>query len=198
MIEVCKRMYMKKQIFLALILCSFFCISCVSVKKINGLDKVYVTNTKQINILPPSEIEQPIDEVMLLTADMGNQIFTTPVYVSADGEGIYMTILTDFGIEIGSIWYDGFSANMDCSIFPEKLKAVYLINEFQNAYYKSQSLKQNLEASKLIFEESKKDDTMVRTIKSENKIIEDIVISESSVVISNYLRGYKITLLKSE
>ena len=87
---------------------------------------------------------------------------------------------------------------MDCSIFPEKLKAVYLINEFQNAYYKSQSLKQNLEASKLIFEESKKDDTMVRTIKSENKIIEDIVISESSVVISNYLRGYKITLLKSE
>ena len=198
MIEVCKRMYMKKQIFLALILCSFFCISCVSVKKINGLDKVYVTNTKQINILPPSEIEQPIEEVMLLTADMGNQIFTTPVYVSADEEGIYMTILTDFGIEIGSIWYDGLSANMDCSIFPEKLKAVYLINEFQNAYYKSQSLKQNLEASKLIFEESKKDDTMVRTIKSENKIIEDIVISESSVVISNYLRGYKITLLKSE
>lgn len=189
---------MKKHIFLALILCSFFCISCVSVKKINGLDKVYVTNTKQINILPPSEIEQPIDEVMLLTADMGNQIFTTPVYVSADEEGIYMTILTDFGIEIGSIWYDGLSANMDCSIFPEKLKAVYLINEFQNAYYKSQSLKQNLEASKLIFEESKKDDTMVRTIKSENKIIEDIVISESSVVISNYLRGYKITLLKSE
>lgn len=198
MIEVCKRMYMKKQFFLALILCSFFCISCVSVKKINGLDKVYVTNTKQINILPPSEIEQPIEEVMLLTADMGNQIFTTPVYVSADEEGIYMTILTDFGIEIGSIWYDGLSANMDCSIFPEKLKAVYLINEFQNAYYKSQSLKQNLEASKLIFEESKKDDTMVRTIKSENKIIEDIVISESSVVISNYLRGYKITLLKSE
>lgn len=189
---------MKKLCLLIVLCCAALFTSCVSVKKINGLDKVYVTNTKQINVLPPADIEEPIDEVMLLTADMGNQVFTTPIYVAADESGIYITILTDFGIAIGTIEYDGFSAYMDCPMFPDKLKAVYLINEFQNAYYKKEALQQNLTASKLIFEESEKDDTIVRTIKSGNKIIEDIVITSGSVEISNHLRGYKITLLKSE
>jgi len=189
---------MKKISLLTFLICAVLFSSCVTVKKINSLEPVYVTNTKQINVLPPDDIEQPIDEVMLLTADMGNQVFSTPVYVAADNSGIYMTILTDFGIAIGNIDYDGDRADMDCPMFPEKLKAVYLINEFQNAYYKAQALKQNLESSKLIFEESEKDDTIVRTIKSGNKIIEDIVITSGSVEINNYLRGYKITLFRSE
>lgn len=201
MIEVCnlKGAFVKNTIkILFSLMILLLATSCVSVKKINDLEPVYVTNTKQINVLPPQHIKENVDEVMLLTADMGNEVFTTPVYVSADKDGIYMTILTDFGIEIGSIWYDGQVADMDCSMFPKNLKAVYLINEFQNGFYKSEALKKNLENSKLIFEENQKGDTIVRTVKSGNKIIENIVISKNSVEISNILRGYKITLLKSE
>ena len=183
---------------------SLLFISCISTPKNidlqvqKDLGKVFVTNTKSIYLLSPDFLSKPVDKLFLMTFESDSFKFSTPIYVYADKSGIYLTILNDFGIDMGSLNFSDGQIELDSSIFPDKIKPVYLINEFQNAFYQQAALSQNLKNSSLDLQILEEENCQKRIIKSSKKLVEEIEISSSSVVITNHIRGYKITLLESD
>ena len=183
---------------------SLLFISCISTPKNidlqvqKDLGKVFVTNTKSIYLLSPDFLSKPVDKLFLMTFESDSFKFSTPIYVYADKSGIYLTILNNFGIDMGSLNFSDGQIELDSSIFPDKIKPVYLINEFQNAFYQQAALSQNLKNSSLDLQILEEENCQKRIIKSSKKLVEEIEISSSSVVITNHIRAYKITLLESE
>ena len=195
---------LKKLPIVLLINLSLLFISCISSPKNidlqvqKDLGKVFVTNTKSIYILSPDFLSKPVDKLFLMTFESDSFKFSTPIYVYADKSGIYLTILNNFGIDMGSLNFSDGQIELDSSIFPDKIKPVYLINEFQNAFYQQAALSQNLKNSSLDLQILEEENCQKRIIKSSKKVVEEIEISSSSVVITNHIRAYKITLLESD
>ena len=195
---------LKKLPIVLLLNLSLLFISCISTPKNidlqvqKDLGKVFVTNTKSIYLLSPDFLSKPVDKLFLMTFESDSFKFSTPIYVCADKSGIYLTILNDFGIDMGSLNFSDGQIELDSSIFPDKIKPVYLINEFQNAFYQQAALSQNLKNSSLDLQILEEENCQKRIIKSSKKLVEEIEISSSSVVITNHIRAYKITLLESD
>ena len=195
---------LKKLPIVLLLNLSLLFISCISTPKNidlqvqKDLGKVFVTNTKSIYLLSPDFLSKPVDKLFLMTFESDSFKFSTPIYVYADKSGIYLTILNDFGIDMGSLNFSDGQIELDSSIFPDKIKPVYLINEFQNAFYQQAALSQNLKNSSLNLQILEEENCQKRIIKSSKKLVEEIEISSSSVVITNHIRAYKITLLESD
>lgn len=195
---------LKKLPIVLLLNLSLLFISCISTPKNidlqvqKDLGKVFVTNTKSIYLLSPDFLSKPVDKLFLMTFESDSFKFSTPIYVYADKSGIYLTILNNFGIDMGSLNFSDGQIELDSSIFPDKIKPVYLINEFQNAFYQQAALSQNLKNSSLDLQILEEENCQKRIIKSSKKLVEEIEISSSSVVITNHIRAYKITLLESD
>lgn len=169
-------------------------VSCATVKPVNNLSKVFVTNTKQINLLPPEAIETTIDDMMQLSGDFGDVSFALITLVQADENGLYFSLMNDFGTDMGTISYDGIDAIADTPILPPKLKVEYILNDFQNAFYKPEELKKNLNKSKLDFSVEKDGEKEVRRVLNNGKVIEEVTVTAEGALINNLLRGYSFSL----
>ena len=192
-------------LILVIFICSLF-FSCASnkIQTVGNLNPVYVTNTKAVNLLPPTTMAVPIDQVQLLNGRFGTQEFTLITYFQLDSSGIFITLLNDFGTDMGSATYDGNTVQFDSPVFPKNMKAEYIIADIQNAYYNFEDLRENFEKSGLIFEEkiinvdNGDSPHVTRLIKNGKKVIEEITICEKSIRIQNYLRGYEYNLTQAE
>lgn len=163
-------------------------------KKINP---VYVTNSNKVYLLPAEEMDGSEDCLQLLNGVFGETSFTLMIYFQADQKGIFMSLLNDFGTDMGTLSYDGEKVVFDSAVFPQNLKAEYILLDIQNAYYKSEALQKLYESSGLTFEEEKSENT-IRRIKNGKKIVEEITINDNSIKIENYLRGYEYNLTRGE
>lgn len=181
----------------------FLMVSCSS-SKVTGADEgkslapVYVTNSKSIQLLAPECMDGAIDNVQLLNGSFGKQNFSLISYFQADSNGIFIALLNDFGTDMGSASYDGKSVVFESPVFPKNMKAEYIIADIQNAYYKSECLKDNYSKSGLSFEEEKTENCTKRYVKNGKNVIEEITISEKSIRIVNNLRGYEYNLIEGE
>ena len=99
---------------------------------------------------------------------------------------------------MGNLSYDGEEVVFNSAVFPENLKAEYILLDIQNAYYKNQSLQNAYEQVGLTFEEEKTEEGIIRRVKNGKKIVEEITINLNSIKINNYLRGYQYNLTKAE
>lgn len=175
--------------------------SCNSTKKIeseSALSPVYITNTKPIQLLPPSSMNGQENCLQLLNGDFGTQSFSLLVYFEADENGIFMTLLNDFGTDMGNLSYDGSSVLFESAVFPKNMKAEYILADIQNAYYKVEDLKANYEAAGLTFEVVNDGEKSIRRIKNGKKTVEEITISGNFIKIQNILRGYEYKLTGEE
>ena len=120
------------------------------------------------------------------------------LYFQCDESGIFITLLNDFGTDMGNLSYDGEEVVFNSAVFPENLKAEYILLDIQNAYYKNQSLQNAYEQVGLTFEEEKTEEGIIRRVKNGKKIVEEITINLNSIKINNYLRGYQYNLTKAE
>jgi len=162
------------------------------------LSPVYVTNTKPVQLLPPQSMNGAESSLQLLNGDFGTQGFSLLVYFEADENGIFMTLLNDFGTDMGSLSYDGKSVSFQSAVFPKNMKAEYIVADIQNAYYKVEDLKANYKAAGLVFEVVEEDGKIIRRIKNGKKVVEEITISGNSIRIQNVLRGYEYKLTGEE
>lgn len=170
--------------------------SCVTVKTVGHLNKVYVTNTKQINILPPENIQTEIDGQCYLVITFQDSSFGMLSYIQADKECLYINLMNDFGTEMGELYYDGDSVSLDCSLIPEALKGEYIVNDLQYALYDVNAVTKNLKESKLVFKVQLTDSGIEeRYVYNGDKLIEKVVISETGYEIINYLREYQYTIM---
>ncbi len=182
----------------------FFCLfslsSCASAKNQTGLRPVYITNSKKISLLSPEFSNRTIDAVQLLDGTYGDTSFTLMSYTQIDSNGINLALMNDFGTDMGNLSYDGESVVFDSAYFPKALPGEYIICDIQNAFYDSYELEKNYKAAGLKFESvltlyEDGEALETRKIFDGKKLIEEITISEKSVIINNFLRGYKYTLL---
>ncbi len=192
--------------FTILIFCvCIFLTSCVSKSKINdevqsdgcavNLRPVYITNSKKIILLLPEYNAVEVDSIQLLNGSFGDTEFSLMSYTQIDSTGISLSLMNDFGTDMGNVFYDGEKVVFDSAYFPKQLPGEYIIADIQNAFYDAAVLKCNYEKSGLIFEEEKNENSTIRKIIDKKKIIEEIRIEEKSVSINNYLRNYKYVLI---
>lgn len=192
--------------FTILIFCvCIFLTSCASKSKINDevssgfcavdLRPVYITNSKKIMLLLPEYNDVVVDSIQLLNGSFGDTEFSLMSYTQIDSTGISLSLMNDFGTDMGNVFYDGEKIVFDSAYFPKQLPGEYIIADIQNAFYDSAVLKRNYEKSGLIFEEEKNENSTIRKIIDKKKVIEEIRIEEKSVSINNYLRNYKYVLI---
>ncbi len=188
---------MKKIVFL-LIIFALSLAGCSTTKIEHTTSPVYVTNTKVMYLLPLENMEGEIDSYQLLNGRFGDSKFTLLCYMICNSREISIDLLNDFGTDMGNLQYDGSSVNFTSAVFPENLKAEYILLDIQNAYYQVGALQEAYKAVGLSFEEEIQGETVIRKIKNGKKIIELITKNGNSVKIQNNLRGYEYNLTEGE
>lgn len=169
--------------------------SCATNSRLN---KVYVTNSTRVELLPLSAISQPICEYQYFEGNFDSKSFFADLFLQADQNEIYISISSSFGISAGSIFFDGENIEFESDFFPKNLKCEYIILDLQNAYADFSALKNHYEKYKIDFEENSDSEKTVRKIKKNQKTIEEIQIEKNKITIENYLRKYKYTLITAE
>jgi len=181
--------------FIAVLLFIIFIFSsCVTVKNKNTLKPVYITNTKKISLLQPENIAVISDELQLLTGSYGQTSFSLLLYSQINEKEINLTLLNEFGTDMGSLFFDGKEVIFESAFLSGKLPAEYIIADIQNAYYNADALKKSFASSNLIFCEEEN----IRRIYDGKNLIEEITFLNNTVSIKNFLRGYEYNLEKVE
>lgn len=157
-------------------------------------------------------MEGSVDGIQRMNASFGEQSFDFDVYVISDSTQLSMTILNEFGTTLGSLFYDGAHLEFDSAVFPKKLKAEYIVADFQFCLYNAEELKPALAKIGVDFEVSGEKETggtftEKRILRKDGKIIakitknyknEDDAASDgkklNSIHYENLLRGYAYTL----
>ena len=188
--------------FLCILVISLFMISCKSTevskssKKITatGLRPIYVTNTKKVELLLPEYALGTYDGIQLLEGTFGDTSFTLLSYTQIDATGISLSLMNDFGSDMGNVFYDGNNVVFDSAYFPKALPGEYIICDIQNAFYDFVVLEDNYMRAGLMFEVG----DGFRKVYDGKKLIEEISIIDDTVTIKNHLRGYEYKLTKIE
>ena len=188
--------------FLCILVISLFMISCKSTevskssKKITatGLRPIYVTNTKKVELLLPEYALGTYDGIQLLEGTFGDTSFTLLSYTQIDATGISLSLMNDFGSDMGNVFYDGNNVVFDSAYFPKALPGEYIICDIQNAFYDFVVLEDNYVRAGLRFEVG----DGFRKVYDGKKLIEEISIIDDTVTIKNHLRGYEYKLTKIE
>ncbi len=196
-------------VFLAVLLVSLT--SCLSVKKevssngltATGLRPVYVTNKKKVNLLKPEVVWFTFDGIQLLEGSFGDTSFTLLSYTQIDATGISLSLMNDFGTDMGTVSYDGSKVVFDSAYFPKNLPGEYIICDIQNAFYDIPSLEENYKNAGLTFEATlimgeTGTPVLIRRIYDGKKLIEEISDKDNAITIKNYLRGYEYNLTRIE
>ena len=174
--------------------------SCASKKiEASGLRPVYVTNSKKVNLLNPSKVCAVFEGVQVLNGSFGSQSFSLLSYTQIDAKGINLSLMNDFGTDMGNLFYDGSKVIFDSAYFPKALPGEYIICDIQNAYYDKDELRKNFEAAGLKFVVITEENAVeIRKIFDGKNLIEEISISQNEVKIQNFLRGYSYQLVNAE
>ena len=208
----------------SVISCSSSKIQQISQKNENSsvLPQVYITNSKKIKLLKNSEFQGNFDKIQMISGNFGSQNFEFLGNLQIDSNSLSLTILSPMGTDLGAIYFDEKGIVLDSAYFPQNLKAEYIICDIQSAYFPAESLRENFKEAGLSFTEEimnlskneenvKTDDEIpqnsknlieknqiIRKIYDKNKIIEEIVISQNEIRISNKLRNYEYILINLE
>ena len=164
------------------------------------LNKVYVTNTKKVPLLAPDALQGPRDCYEYFTGTFGEKTFASLCYLNADEDGISVVLMNEFGMEMGTLVYDGKSAALNSSLFPKKLKSEYILLDLQNVLYDAEKLSAHYKNYGLDFSEKVLEDgTVLRELKNKKKLIEKITVTLNKegarlTRIENLLRGYVFEL----
>jgi hypothetical protein len=160
---------------------------------------VYVTNTNVIDLLPPQNIDGPLDMLTMLNGKFGDTGFYIQAYIQADENGLFISLMNDFGTDMGSLSYTGDRLAFDSSVFPQSLKPQYIAADIQFTYYAADAVRSVLNQAGLDFDVSKSNGgTETRKVMHGKKCIEEITKSPGAVKIVNYLRGYEYNLAEAE
>ena len=198
--------------FLRIFVLSLFLISCKSTDVVKtsagkitatGLRPIYITNSKKVELLLPEYADGAYDVFRILDGNFGNTSFSFLSYTQIDETGISLSLMNDFGADMGNVFYDGTKVVFDSAYFPKNLPGEYIICDIQNAFYDSAVLEENYKNAGLTFEETvimweTGTPEEIRKIFDGSKLIEEISNHDDTITIKNYLRGYEYKLTKIE
>jgi len=171
----------------------FFCLcSCASNTVIENASFVWLTNSSKYFLLPTQYIEKPMDSHQFISAFFDGRNFQTNVWVKADETGVDMVFINEMGSTMGNLSFCGKTIFFSSSVFPKTLRPEYIIADFQLCFYNASAVRQEIESSGLVFEETL---TGRRILDGSGVIvIIEIIKTHNTVSLINHLRGYTYTL----
>lgn len=179
--------------------CAFLSVSCATMKAESMKYPVYVTNSRVIDLLPPQDAAGTVDSLFLFSGNAGRTSFCIQAYMKIDQNGIFISLLNDFGTDMGSLSYTGEHLALDSAVFPKSIKPQYAAADIQFTYYNPDSVRSALQNAGLEFTVEQGDSgTEIRKIMDGEKCVEEITKTAGSVKINNYLRGYEYDLMEAE
>ncbi|GHV28170.1 hypothetical protein AGMMS4952_11180 [Spirochaetia bacterium] len=179
----------------------FLClVSCATNHDSSPYSPVYVTGKARYVLLPPSNIEMPLDMAQQVTGRYGKQEFVLDAWVKADERGITIALFNALGADMGQLSFDDAGISFVSSFFPPSLKPEYIAADFQFCFYRVDALVRALKDSGLTMVVAIYDSVTpeggkeVRTIYSGRKRIIEIVKTRKLIQYTNFLRDYSYTL----
>ncbi|MBQ9495873.1 MAG: DUF3261 domain-containing protein [Treponema sp.] len=172
--------------------------SCATTKTRGMQYPVYVTNTNVIDLLAPEYFDGTVDSLYLLSGSFGGTSFFVQAFMQADQSGMFLTLLNDFGVDMGSMTYTSENLSFDSAMFPKSLKGQYIAIDMQFAFYKPEAIAAALQKSGLDFVVEQTGGIEMRKIMKGKKCIEEIVKTRGAIQIVNYLRGYEYNLVEAQ
>ena len=174
------------------IILSLCFVSCASGTAVRGNRPfAYLTDSAKYVLLPPDNIEYPMDMAQYISASFMNQEYFFNAWVLADESGMEMTLLNELGANIGDLSYRNGTVSFSSPVFPKNLQPEYIVADFQLCFYNALPLRQALEEIGLFFESTE----TVRRVLQGSTLIVEIKKKSGSVQLVNHLRGYMYTLV---
>jgi hypothetical protein len=197
-------MHCKPELNLAGSLAVFLCLlSCASQPNKSPFFPVYVTDWARFALLPPAEIEKPIDAAQQISGSWGTDAFIMNAWVRADKKGIEIELYNGIGTDMGHFYFGEDDVFFQSSLFPAAFKAEYLAADFQFCFYRPAALEHALAKCDLGFEivrisGENGESVETRLIKDENKTIIEIKKTGNRISYENPYRGYSFTIREAE
>ena len=170
-----------------------------------GVAPVYYSDSRSVELLPTAAMTDPIDMPQHIAGnftkpDGSTDSFEADSWVRANDSILSITMFTGFGTTLGEITYERDSVKAESSVLDvTKMKAEYLVADFQVCFYPFAQLKVNFEKAGFTFVESRDasaDGDYVRTLKEGDRVILVATKKAREVSLVNELRkySYRITL----
>ena len=175
---------------LGVLLCLCSCASKAAAGKNGPLPYAWLTDRSKYILLPPEDIENPIDMPQFVSASYGGQDYFLNAWVKADETGMNMTLINSLGANMGELSYYYGAVSFSSPVFPQSFAAEFIVADFQLCFYNTLALRRALEDCGLSIEET----GAGRCILQGKNVIIEIEKSQNAVKLVNHLRGYAYTL----
>ena len=186
-------------------------VGCSSSNVKPGTAPVYYSDNRSVELLPTAVMTEPIDMPQHIAGnftkpDGSTDSFEADSWVRANDSILSITMFTGFGTTLGEITYERDSVKAESSVLDvTKMKAEYLVADFQVCFYPFAALKENFEKVGFTFVESRDASAdgevsaagdYVRTLKEGDRVILVATKKAREVSLVNELRkySYRITL----
>jgi len=183
----------KKITFLFLLLAGILIIFCSCASSAGARKNqlyVWLAGDSKFAILPPENIEKPMDGHQIVTASFGGQFYQLSAWVKADEMGIDMTLMNELGANMGELSFRDGSVSFSTPLLPKFIGGEYIVADFQFCFYNAPALAQALKDCGLSFIDTENS----RRILQEKNLIIEIEKSRNLVKLVNHSRGYAYTL----
>lgn len=195
-------------------LCAVCLTSChQSLVKPNSVP-IYYSDSGYINLLPTQAMSGSLDGLQHLEGtfskdptaqgaqeDTSSKTFSGEVWVRANDTLLSITLMSGFGTTIAELTYAKDSVSFASSLIDvEKMKAEYVLADFQACFYPFDALKKNFEKHGFVFTEKRSTEDgnpdFERVLSENGNVIFRITRKANEIVFENVLRhyAYHITL----
>ena len=175
-------------LFFGVLVCFYSCASASGTRE--NRPYAYLTDDSRFFLLPPEEIDKPIDMAQQISASFDGGDYFLNAWVMADQKGMDMILLNELGVNMGELSYRDGAVSFSSLVFPNSLRPEYIIADFQLCFYKDTALRQALDKCGLSLESTMSG----RRVYQKRKLILEIENTGRSVKFTNHLRGYTYTL----
>jgi hypothetical protein len=163
-------------------------LSCATAQRREVFEPVQVSSRVVFRLLPPGDIEKPLDMAQSMSGNSGEILFTLNCWVRADATGIFMNFFNEMGADMGELEYTVEGLSFFSPYVPKNFKAEYLIADFQFCFYNFEALASGLGGLKL--ERELSGGIELRRIYEGDRLLIEIEKSPSHVRYDNRLRSY--------
>ena len=175
---------------LTVLMVSVLLFSCVTKQEKAPRYSVYVTNSQQFELLPPSAFEENMDRFQNITGSFQGKTHIFGAYIKSDDASVAITFFNQMGGSVGDLLYTGDSLEVTSHFTPPGTKFEYMMADFQFCYCSKEILAESLEALGLRFEVSEKDGKEIRQIWDKDQLVIQVERSENHTKLQNFLRQY--------
>ncbi|GHV54006.1 hypothetical protein AGMMS49579_13800 [Spirochaetia bacterium] len=173
-------------------------VSCATMQAPSPYSPVYITDQAQYALLPPSNIDIPLDMAQQLTGRYGKQEFLLEAWVKADEGELTIALFNAMGADMGQLSFNDRGISLTSTVFPPALKPEYMAADFQFCFYRIDALASALKDSGLTLVTAANNNSggseEVRTIYFGKDRIIEILKTRDAVQYTNFLRDYSYTL----